>query len=357
MATPKVFISSTCYDLGQIRDSLSEFISSYYFDCLLSERGDVFYHPDLHTHESCLNEIENCQLFILIIGGRFGGTYKYDTTKSITNAEYEAAKYQKIPVFTFVKKDLFDDHKLYQKNRQNKDLVKQIIFPSIDNQDYAINIFEFINSVRLSDVNNGIFSFEYVKDIKQFLGKQWAGMLFNFLNERNKDKSQILVNKTLDNLTLINKKTEELIEGLVKKFDPTSGKQKIEDLDKIVEGSRFYTHILRMFKITQFSSSEEEISLIDPIQLSWYEYVAKFKDFRVSSPLAEEEPSKYKTILGLICESNFAENVCYWTVKSEDDVYPQDVVIAMGLFKNLQLLNKDERLKALSFITSTKNML
>lgn len=73
MANPRVFVSSTCYDLGEVRDSLYSFIKSYNFDPVLSERGDVFYHPELHTHDSCIKEIENCQIFVLIIGGRFGG--------------------------------------------------------------------------------------------------------------------------------------------------------------------------------------------------------------------------------------------------------------------------------------------
>ena len=53
---------------------------------------DVFYHPDLHTHESCIHEISNCQLFVLIIGGRFGELSNIDKIKSITNAEYDAAR-------------------------------------------------------------------------------------------------------------------------------------------------------------------------------------------------------------------------------------------------------------------------
>ena len=52
----------------------------------LHDRGDVFYHPDIHTHDSCLNEIGN-QLFILIIGGRFGGKYVADPDKSIVKAD------------------------------------------------------------------------------------------------------------------------------------------------------------------------------------------------------------------------------------------------------------------------------
>ncbi len=50
MAVPKVFVSSTCFDLSEIREQLSRFISNYGFESVLSEHGDVFYHPDLHTH-------------------------------------------------------------------------------------------------------------------------------------------------------------------------------------------------------------------------------------------------------------------------------------------------------------------
>ena len=88
MATPKVFVSSTCFDLGEIREQLARFINSYGFDPILSDHGDVFYKPDCHTHDSCIHEVSNCQLFILIIGGRFGGEYVYDNSKSITNAAY-----------------------------------------------------------------------------------------------------------------------------------------------------------------------------------------------------------------------------------------------------------------------------
>ena len=74
----------------------------------------MFYHPDLHTHDSCINEIGNCHLFVLLIGGRFGGTYVTDPAKSIVNAEFTAARERNVPVFTFVRRDVLDDHRLYQ---------------------------------------------------------------------------------------------------------------------------------------------------------------------------------------------------------------------------------------------------
>lgn len=69
----KVFISSTCYDLGVIRSQLKSFIEKMGYDPILSEYNDVFYDPNDHTHESCVKDIVNADIVILIIGSRFGG--------------------------------------------------------------------------------------------------------------------------------------------------------------------------------------------------------------------------------------------------------------------------------------------
>lgn len=353
MATPKVFISSTCYDLGQIRDSLSEFISSYYYETVLSERGDVFYHPDLHTHASCVNEVENCQLFILLIGGRFGGSYKYDTTKSITNAEYEAAVLKKIPVFTFIKKDVFDDHRYYQKNKSKIDLLKQLEFPSIENQEYAINIFEFINQVRLSDVNNGFFQFEFAKDIKNQLGKQWAGLMYNFLNNRNQDYNQKVVNNTLDNLTLINKKTEELLENILENINPKEGKKQIKEIDNVIVGAKFFTQVMRMFELKSFDKPNDEIAKIDPNGLSWFEYLSKLDGFSIVSvnDIGIEESSPYMTVFYVNHESH------RWSCLTENEEYPDKVIELRELYESLKTLSESERNRALTLISSAKSTL
>lgn len=253
MAIPNVFVSSTCYDLGEVRDSLFSFIESYSFKPMLSDKGDIFFHPDLHTHESCIKEIENCHLFVLIIGGRFGGQYKFDTKKSIVNAEYESAKRLNIPVFCFIKKDVFDDHKLFEKNKTKK-AIDEIDFPSIEKKEYARNIFEFINDVRLSNVNNGVFPFEFAKDIKDNLGKQWAGLIYDFLLKRKLEKEQEKTNRLLDNLDLIARKSEELIENIYKKLDNTGNAEEvIENLDKATEAAKFFKEVTRYFNVKQFN--------------------------------------------------------------------------------------------------------
>ena len=144
MATPRVFVSSTCYDLKYIRDNLRYFITTLGYEPILSEDGAVFFDPSSHTHDSCLTEIPNCQLFVLIIGGRYGGKFQ-GTDDSITNMEYREAIKHKIPVFTLVESGVLHDHHTYLTNKKNEDIdLTKFNFPSSD----SIKIFEFIDEVR-----------------------------------------------------------------------------------------------------------------------------------------------------------------------------------------------------------------
>ncbi|WP_018343899.1 DUF4062 domain-containing protein [Cytophaga aurantiaca] len=351
MAIPKVFVSSTCYDLIQIRDSLFEFIKSYYYEPILSEKGDVFFHPDLHTHESCLNELENCQLFILIIGGRFGGSYKFDTSKSITNAEYEAAKIKKIPIFTFIQREVYEDHRVYQKNKHNKALIKKINFPSIEKQEYAVKIFEFIDKVRLSDFNNSYYAFEFVNQIKDHLGKQWAGLMYDFLSNRSKSNDQQIVNQTLDNLTLINRKTEELVENIYKQLKPQEAVAEIEIADKVMGGAKFYSRVFRLYEIKKFKSSIEVVSKIDPKKFTWYDYLRETKEFEIvqNSKDGLDMSTDYPNVISWL---KITDEARYWDAQIKNGQYESEIKDVVNLYEILKTLNVSERKKALQITTS-----
>lgn len=231
MAVPRVFISSTCYDLSETRHSLEAFIRGYGFAPVLSERGDVFYHPELHTHESCLREVSACHLLILIIGGRFGGHYKYASKKSVTNAEYEAAKVSTLPVFCFVKKDVLSDHHFYSKNKDKLESIKSLSFPSVEKQDTAIQIFDFIDDVRLSPVNNGLFPFEHSSEIQEFLRKQWASMLFDFLIRKQESRR---FEESFQVLSGINRRVEALSEQILNSVGSPNAKVMAEGYDLLM---------------------------------------------------------------------------------------------------------------------------
>lgn len=269
MANPRVFISSTCYDLSEVRDSLIDFVHSYGFDPVLSERGDVFYHPDAHTHESCIAEVSNCHLFILIIGGRFGGAYKADPQKSIVNAEYAAARQQKIPVFSFVKRSVYSDHFVFVKNKGN-DAVTKIIFPSIENNDHAARIFNFIDEVRLSPVNNGFFPFDFAREIVELLRKQWAGMFYDFLQRRATNDQIQAATSLLGNVSIASDKLEELVKRLYRHLDAAGADATIDDVEQ--------RSVLKAFLDECIDVVDNESPIHFTVDVSayenWYEYLA-----------------------------------------------------------------------------------
>ena len=155
MAGTKVFISSTCYDLSILRAELRNFVLSLGHEPVMSEYADVLYDPRIHTHTSCVNEVSNCDMMVVIIGSRFGGTSVpqaldqvdlsrlQDASKdpsfitdgkpiSITQLEVLKAIENNIPIYTFVEKKLYYEHEIYEKNKDKPAVIKDLVFPAID---------------------------------------------------------------------------------------------------------------------------------------------------------------------------------------------------------------------------------
>jgi hypothetical protein len=293
MASPRVFISSTCYDLAEIRDSLVSFFASFGFDVTLSERGDVFYHPDLHTHDACLKETSNCQLFILIIGGRFGGRYQADKTKSITNAEFASAKQNKTPIFAFVKNNVLADHNVWQKNK-SKSFAADIEYPSVDRKDHAKDIFDFIDEVRLAPSNNGLFGFSYARDLQDVVRKQLAGMIFDFLKDRTLGKRLDDTSAAVENLANISVKIEELVKKIYKNVDQNAAPDVIERLENRSKAEEFFQTLARLVDDDEFMMGIAVDNAVNATDLPFYDYICEYGYFEVTK--ADEVDSR-KSVL------------------------------------------------------------
>ena len=224
MSILKVFISSTCYDLDNVRDGLRDFIYNIGYEPVMSDYGDVLYDPRIHTHTSCIEEVRNCDMLVLLIGGRFGGKAISEAVSvvdfekvnekikagividderlSITHLEVLKAIEYGIPVYTFIKDDVLSDHKLYEKNK-NKPIISEIIFPSIGKQETAKYIFEFINIVRLRDCGNNIFPFRKETDIEEMLKKQWSSYFQKLIKEQFSKKDRM-------DISMLEKRVDEL---------------------------------------------------------------------------------------------------------------------------------------------------
>lgn len=352
MATPKVFISSTCFDLGEIRDQLQKFVRSFGFEPILSEYGDIFYHPNLHTHDSCIYEVSNCQLFILIIGGRFGGHYISDRTKSITNAEYEAARKHKIPVFTYVRNGVLSSQLVYKQNKDSA-FAADINYPSIEKKEHAVEIFKFIDEVRRSPTNNSVEGFDKFFDIEIHLKKQWAGMFFDFLKTAEVKKQIDATNHLISGLSTSSQKLEELVKSLYREISDESANKNIIDIEVYSKTEEFFKEILKNISSDEYLSLPENFNLssiaaIDPKHLSWDQYLLATKIF---TPYDSSEDDDSEELYIEFHDGSYLYQTNEDTPKSLIKAYEQGVKLSTmedrerALEKLIQLLGNPSKLK------------
>lgn len=172
---PTVFISSTCYDLKQIRSALKNVIENDLgFEVLLSEYSSFPIDPSLGTVDNCLRVVqERADIFILIIGNRYG--YQTDNGKSVTNLEYLRAKEKGIPIYAFIDKKVIQGIPLWKDNPEaNFDSL-------VDNPE----LFRFVEQVMYED---SIWSYEYelAEEISERLKFQLAYLFYDSLSLRKK---------------------------------------------------------------------------------------------------------------------------------------------------------------------------
>ncbi len=227
MAAPRVFISSTWYDLKYIRENLDHFVSSLGYEPVLSERGGVYYDPDLDVQDACLADVPSCQMFVLIIGGRYGTQYR-DTQKSVTNAEYSTAVDTKIPIFALVEQSVYEEHKVYIANKDNPEAPgNKIAYPSVDDT----RIFEFVSEVQSQVINNALVPFSDFEDIRDYLQQQWASILYRFLTSESEAKR---VGQSLSSLTQATEKINFLMIQLVGSIGTDVAKLNVEFYDRML---------------------------------------------------------------------------------------------------------------------------
>ena len=94
---PSIFVSSTCYDLKQIRQDIREFIEADLgYEAILSEYNSFPIDPDKDTINNCLRVVEQrADIMVLIVGSRYGYITDHGE-KSITNLEYLRASFTQV---------------------------------------------------------------------------------------------------------------------------------------------------------------------------------------------------------------------------------------------------------------------
>lgn len=217
MARPRVFVSSTFYDLKQIRADLERFIGDLGYDPVLHERGSVPYGSKEKLEEYCYREIRQVELLVSIVGSRFGSPSDHKPY-SISQQELKTAYDLGIQVFIFVEAAVLGEYQTYLKN---KDLTEPAFrYAHVDD----VRVYRFLEEVHALPNNNPITPFGSVQDIIVFLREQWAGMFQRFLQNEERQKEVQILKDLQANMQTLN----QLVTYLTK--EKQSSDQAIRDI-------------------------------------------------------------------------------------------------------------------------------
>lgn len=211
MAKPRVFISSTFYDLKQVRSDLDNFIETIGYETIRNEEGNIPYGKEEALEEYCYKEIKNIDIFVSIIGGRFGSE-SLRQNNSISQIELITALKEEKQVYIFIEKNVLSEFETFLINKDTS-----IKYRYVDD----IRIYQFIEEVKNLNSNNNIKGFETATDITRYLKEQLAGLFQRFLDEqtrikelsiiKNLEKTALTLNKLVNLISEDNKgKTEEI---------------------------------------------------------------------------------------------------------------------------------------------------
>lgn len=248
MVKPRVFVSSTYYDLKHIRNNLRSFIDSFGYEAVLFEDGDIPYNHLLPLDQSCYSEVTRCHMLVLIIGGRYGSqssakesvddNENCDSYKSITAEEYQSARDKDIPIFIFIERNVYSEYRTYKANVDNP----SINYAHVDN----VKVFEFIDQILSQKINNQVCEFDKFEDISNWLKDQWAGLFAEYLRHRQDQKALLNISSKIDELAQVSEALRTYTESLMKKVQPDGYDALIQAESKKIKDANkrkiFYEH-------------------------------------------------------------------------------------------------------------------
>ncbi len=233
MAKPRVFVSSTYYDLKHVRSSLDNFIESLGFESVLSEKGGIAFTPETPLDVSCYREAGNADIFVLIIGGRYGSEVSgeekrpdrsfFERYDSITKKEYESAVKRDIPVYVLIEANVHSEYQTYLRNKDSKD----VSYAHVD----SVNIFRLIEEILAQPRNNPVHTFERFADIQSWLREQWAGFFRELLQKESQRQQLATLTSEVSELRGISDTLKRYLEAVMRGVKPG-------DSDKLIESEK-----------------------------------------------------------------------------------------------------------------------
>lgn len=240
MARPRVFVSSTYYDLKHIRSSVEYFVQSLGFESILSEKGEIAFTPNQPLDESCYREAASADLFVLVIGGRYGSEASpkqkkdmfpfFERYDSITKKEYESASGREIPTYILIERGVYSEYQTYLMNKGNEN----VSYAHVD----SVNIFRLIEEILSRPKNNPVHTFDRFADIESWLREQWAGLFRELLHRQSQHQQLLTLTSQVAELKGVSGTLKTYLEALMRGVTPDDSKDLIQSEEKRLEELR-----------------------------------------------------------------------------------------------------------------------
>jgi hypothetical protein len=171
----KVFISSTCYDLIDLRAELETAFREAGISPVLSDSigSDFATLPDKNSIETCLANVGACDLFVVILSKRYGpklGAHGFEDI-SATHLEYREAAKNKKPITMYVRDRLEGDFSSWKRNGRKND------FKPVWCDDLALfDLLEEHRTLKEKEKNNWFWIFQNSVELKKRLAADFKEM-------------------------------------------------------------------------------------------------------------------------------------------------------------------------------------
>jgi len=172
---PNVFVSSTIRDLNYLREAVRETLMDLAYHPVMSDFGEVGYMHPATAASSCYRSVEQCQIFVLIIGRRYGSVA--DDGISVTHREFKTAQEHGIPTITFVEPQVLTYKEVYDASPDNP------MWENFPHMDHPHRTFSLLAEVAASPTYNAIIPFNDVSDAKRKLKLQIADFVGTYIQD------------------------------------------------------------------------------------------------------------------------------------------------------------------------------
>jgi hypothetical protein len=275
-----IFISSTEYNLVDLRAELAKYLSDLgYKPILSSSEGFHDNSPELEPWESCLQVLQSTYIMVLVIDGKYGQKLDWKNFKEIighekvspTHAEYLFAHKTNMRMLVFIRKELLTYYQIYRAALKNskgdKDLAKNSLLALLPSH-IEFDTLNFIQEIKTSGPIPWIKSFENVTEIKLEVQKKLLNELAELFLFKNKHLEAVVraFSTAIDGLT--DEKRREILEriGATKELIILIESQTIQILELKKEKEKIEKELKDKIEISHNTKKKDSIEALKSVE-------------------------------------------------------------------------------------------